>query len=160
MRGCLEPGIGLVVRTALDGLAAPRPGPDGATDPRNHGQRLADALGDVARRAMRTDLPDQGGLPVQILVTATIEQWNHHAATQAISVGGKVPSPYVQNAYGEPIRFESVLGLTAEVSVLTAVLNPFGGIVSYGREKRLVPAEMRKALMSLSSFLCKPVGIG
>jgi Domain of unknown function (DUF222)/HNH endonuclease len=44
-----------LLRTALDPLAAPTPATDGQPDPRSAGQRLADALVELARRAIAAD---------------------------------------------------------------------------------------------------------
>ncbi len=44
-----------LLRTALDPLAAPAPPDDGQHDPRSAGQRLADALVELARRAIAAD---------------------------------------------------------------------------------------------------------
>jgi hypothetical protein len=44
-----------LLRTALDPLAAPAPAADGERDPRSAGQRLADALVELARRAVAAD---------------------------------------------------------------------------------------------------------
>ncbi len=44
-----------LLRTALDPLAAPAPAADGEHDPRSAGQRLADALVELARRAIAAD---------------------------------------------------------------------------------------------------------
>ncbi|MGH3978151.1 MAG: DUF222 domain-containing protein, partial [Pseudonocardiaceae bacterium] len=56
--GQLDTENAAVVRSALDPLSAPNPGPDGERDPRTAGQRMADALVELARRAN-----DEGGLP-------------------------------------------------------------------------------------------------
>lgn len=59
-----------VLRAALDPLAGPLPKTADGPDPRTAGQRLADALVELARRALANgDLPEQGGIPPQLVVT-------------------------------------------------------------------------------------------
>jgi hypothetical protein len=53
--GTLTPEGMALLRTALDPLAAPNPRSDGERDPRSPGQRLVDALVELARRAIAAD---------------------------------------------------------------------------------------------------------
>ena len=52
--GQLDNESAAILRAALDPLAAPAPAADGEKDPRTSGQRMADALVEVARRALDT----------------------------------------------------------------------------------------------------------
>ncbi|HEX6232490.1 MAG TPA: DUF222 domain-containing protein [Jiangellaceae bacterium] len=57
------------LRTALDPLAAPTPSSDGQPDPRTAGQRLADALVELARRAIAADTFDANhGISHRVMV--------------------------------------------------------------------------------------------
>jgi hypothetical protein len=59
-----------VLRTALDPLAAPNPAADGERDPRSPGQRLVDALVELARRAIAADTFEANhGISHRVLVT-------------------------------------------------------------------------------------------
>jgi hypothetical protein len=59
-----------VLRTALDPLAAPNPADDGSKDPRSPGQRLVDALIELARRAIAADTFEHNhGISHRVLVT-------------------------------------------------------------------------------------------
>jgi hypothetical protein len=63
LNGFLDPEAGELIQTALRPLAAPQPGPDGQPDPRSSEQRTADALVELARRALdHGDPPSTGGL--------------------------------------------------------------------------------------------------
>jgi hypothetical protein len=59
-----------LLRTALDPLAAPNPAADGERDPRSPGQRLVDALVELARRAIAADTFEANhGISHRVLVT-------------------------------------------------------------------------------------------
>ena len=73
--GQLDDLSAAVVHTALDPLAAPLPRTAEGPDPRSHGQRLADALIELARRSLAGgDLPEHGGVPPQLVVTIDQQQ--------------------------------------------------------------------------------------
>src|SRR5205085_3732619 len=73
LAGLLDAEGAATVSAALDPLAAPTPSRDGGPDPRSPGRRLADALVELARRALTgttaaagsagaaARLPDAGG---------------------------------------------------------------------------------------------------
>jgi Domain of unknown function (DUF222)/HNH endonuclease len=62
------------VRTALDALAKPNPAADGTPDPRSAGQRLADALVELARRALDSgDLPGSRGHAPHLMIIAGLD---------------------------------------------------------------------------------------
>jgi Domain of unknown function (DUF222) len=66
VKGLLDPEAGEAVQAALAPLARPA-GPD---DQRSGAQRRADALGELARRALQAgDLPKEGGLRPQLTIT-------------------------------------------------------------------------------------------
>jgi hypothetical protein len=68
--GCLTSEGMALLRTALDPLAAPNPRSDGERDPRSPGQRLVDALVELARRAIAADgYETNHGISHRVLVT-------------------------------------------------------------------------------------------
>jgi hypothetical protein len=70
VEGLLEPEAGQTLLAALEPLA----GPHSAADRRSGGQRRADALGEVARRALEGGrLPETGGVRPQLTVTVELD---------------------------------------------------------------------------------------
>ena len=70
VNGLLEPEAGQTVMAALEPLARPTD----ADDPRQGGQRAADALTELARRALEAGrLPTTGGVRPQLLVTVDLD---------------------------------------------------------------------------------------
>ncbi|NEE04289.1 HNH endonuclease signature motif containing protein, partial [Phytoactinopolyspora halotolerans] len=81
--GLLGTEAAAIVRSALDPLAAPEPGEDGEKDQRTADQRLADALTELARRALATDtLPTRHGHPTQLLLLANLNTLLDHTTSQ------------------------------------------------------------------------------
>jgi hypothetical protein len=79
--GCLTSEGMAMLRTALDPLAAPNPAEDGERDPRSPGQRLIDALVELARRAIAADTFEHNhGISHRVLVTIGLDTLtaNHH----------------------------------------------------------------------------------
>lgn len=63
----------VIVRTAIEALAAPVPASDGAPDPRPAGRRRADALVALAQGAAAADRTGPMGATARVLVTTTLD---------------------------------------------------------------------------------------
>lgn len=73
LRGWLDREAAEIVRSALSPLAAPRPTTDVEVDLRDAAQRDADALVDLAQRALGGgELPTEGGERPQVVVTVSL----------------------------------------------------------------------------------------
>ena len=83
--GLLEPEAGQTVLAALEPLAHPAD----AHDDRSGGQRTADALTELARRALEAGrLPRTGGVRPQLLVTVELDSLLGHHPALAGDLGG------------------------------------------------------------------------
>ncbi len=130
----LTPECGALWRVVFDSLAAPAPSVDDSPDPRTAGQRMHDALREVPLMMLRTTaLPDSGGVVATLLVTMT--------ADQAESGAG-----YAKTAHGDLIPVRRILDLAVDSQTLSVVFDPHGGILDYGRTRRVAPSGMRLAL--------------
>ena len=136
--------------TALDALARPAPArpsdpwgtgraddttPPATRDPRTPRQRRADALVELARLALAgDDLPDTGGHRPQVVVTVDLERLQRRVGA-ATTVDGAALSP------------ATVRRLACDAGLLPAVLGSAGQPLDIGRDTRVVPAGIRRALV-------------
>jgi Domain of unknown function (DUF222) len=135
LRGCLTPACTAVWQPLLDCLSQPVPaGADGIPDGRSGGQRRHDALLDAGRRLLHSgDLPDAGGTPVTVAVTIDLTQLE--SRTGLVSTG-----------HGGAISVAQALRLACEAEVVPVVLGDGGGVLSYGRTRRIGSRAQRRAL--------------
>ena len=134
LSGTLTPEATALWQTVLDALSAPTPATDGRRDPRTGSQRRHDALLDAGQRLQRTgDLPDNGGTPVTITVTMTLDQLRQETGHTTTSRGTQLSVP-------------ALLRLAAEADIIPVVLNDAGGVLAYGRTRRLATRAQRLAL--------------
>ena len=130
----LTPAALAKCHAVLDPLAAPRPAADGTRDPRSAGQRLHDAVEEMADRLLRAGgLPDAGGTPATVLVTFTLADLLDRAGTATTSHGGTLSVP-------------EALRLAGEAEIIPVVLGDTGGVVGYGRARRVASSAQRLAL--------------
>jgi hypothetical protein len=133
--GRFTPELTVLFDTALDCLAPPRPAVDGVRDDRTPQMRNHDALIDILRRVLRSDLPDTGGLPTMLILTANV--------TDAQAGTGFASTPH-----GGLSPIGSALDLVGAGPVTSVLFSPHGGIHDYGQTKRIVPPGMRLALIA------------
>jgi hypothetical protein len=88
LQGLLEPEAGQTLLAALEPLARP----DSADDRRSGGQRRADALAELARRALEGGrLPQTGGVRPQLTVTVDLDSLLGRPGALGGAVGGVGP---------------------------------------------------------------------
>ncbi len=136
LEGRLSPTCQAIWEAILTPLAARRPedalGPDQRTLP----QRMHDAFEEAGRRLLATgDLPDQAGLPCQLIITLTLTDLERRAGRATTHHGGS-------------LSIDEALRLAADANVLPAILNDAGGVLAYGHGRRLAAPGQRKALFA------------
>ncbi len=113
-------------------LATPRPTGD-ARDERTPGQRLHDALSEVAGRLLASGtLPASGGTPATVLLTMTLDQLE--SRTGLVSTG-----------HGGQLSVNQALRLAGEAEIIPVVVDKTG-ILAYGRSRRIASPAQRRAL--------------
>jgi hypothetical protein len=132
--GRLTSTCGAEWEATIDALAAPRPAVDGTPDHRTPAQRNHDAFADIPKLLMRAEvLPTTSGLTTTLLVTLTAEQFESGSGYVATTHGGLIPTADIHVAM-------------AEGQVMSVLLDPTGGVLSYGRRQRLAPPDLRCAI--------------
>jgi hypothetical protein len=135
LAGWLDTEGAETLRAALDPLAAPQPaGPEGP-DPRSHPRRMADALVELARRALRGgDLPDNGGQPPTLVLTLGYDQLLAQLGTAGLDGG-------------EHLSAAAARRLSCDALVIPAVLGGASQPLDLGRAVRTVSGPLRRALI-------------
>jgi hypothetical protein len=129
--GRFTPDVTAMWEAVLDPLAAPQSSPDGEPDTRNPAQRRHDAVGELLTRVLASDtLPAAGGVPVTVLVRTS-------AAELESGIGVAVTSHGTQLAIGR------LLQISGDAAFLSVLCSDTGGILSYGRERRLASKGQR-----------------
>ncbi|HEX4728433.1 MAG TPA: DUF222 domain-containing protein, partial [Jatrophihabitans sp.] len=126
--GRLSPSCQAIWEAVLTPLAARRPEDALGPDDRTPGQRLHDAFEEAGRRLLATgELPDHAGLPAQLIITVSLTDLERRAGRTTTHHGGT-------------LTIDQALKLAAAGEALPAILDNAGGILTYGRSKRLASA--------------------
>jgi Domain of unknown function (DUF222) len=136
LEGRLSPTCQAIWDAVLTPLAARRPDDALGPDDRTPAQRLHDAFEEAGRRLLATgELPDHAGLPSQLIITLSLTDLERRAGRATTHHGGT-------------ISVDEALRLAAEGGMLPAVLDDNGGILGYGRSRRLASPGQRRALFA------------
>lgn len=134
LRGRLDTEAAAVLSAALDPLSAPRPTAENGPDPRTPAQRRADALVELARRALIGDqLPDNGGQRPQVVVTVPLRTLTEQLGHATLDDAG-ILSPTAARI------------LACDCQLIPAVLGSAGQVLDLGRSQRLFTGSLRRAL--------------
>jgi hypothetical protein len=168
--GRLDAESAAMVRAALDPLSAPCPGPDGERDPRTAGQRTADALVELARRAnQHGTLPAGHGVRPHLAVTVSLETLLTRAGDNGTGGGersgspaggssgdagalgsgsGQTPTAPGELGWGGPISAEAVRRIGCDAGISRVITDPASVPLDIGREQRTVTAGQWTALVT------------
>jgi len=134
--GHLDPVGGEIVHTALEAaMNGDRP----AGDLRTYGQRMGDALVELARRALRSgELPTVRGAAAQVRVSI---DWFELCAQRAAPgvAGGEL-------SFAGPITAETARRLACDAAVVRILTDPAGLPLDVGQEQRSATTAIRRAL--------------
>jgi hypothetical protein len=87
---------------------------------------MHDAFEEAGRRLLASgDLPDHAGLPAQLIITLSLTDLERRAGRATTHHGGT-------------LSVADALRLAADGDMLPAILDDAGGVLAYGRGKRLV----------------------
>jgi hypothetical protein len=135
LSGWLDREAAEILRSALSSLAVPRPATDTEVDLRTAAQRDADALVELAQRALNDgELPTEGGERPQVVITVSLPV-----------LQGRIGS--AQLAFGGPINADVARRLACDAGVIPVVLGSRGEPLDVGRPSRTVPAAIRRAVI-------------
>jgi hypothetical protein len=135
---------GAQLQTLIDAHSAPRSSTDPGTgvrvlDRRTAEQRRGEAFAQLVRLAANADDTTSGTQPVQLVVTTTLEtlraaEGQAGVAPAATETGAMVSAAWVRR-------------LACDARVIPAVLGSAGEVLDIGRQSRVVPAGIRRALV-------------
>jgi hypothetical protein len=135
LAGWLDREATEIVRSALSPLAAPRPTTDTEIDLRDASQRDADALVDLAARALSDgELPTEGGERPQVVVTISLPVLQGRIGSGSLALGG-------------PINADVARRIACDAEVIPVVLGARGEPLDVGRASRTVPTTIRRAVI-------------
>jgi hypothetical protein len=135
LAGWLDREAAEIVRSALSPLAAPRPATDAELDLRDAAQRDADALVELAQRALSDgELPTEGGERPQVVVTVSLPVLQGRIGTATLALGG-------------PINADVARRIACDAAVIPVVLGTRGEPLDVGRASHTVPTAIRRAVI-------------
>ncbi len=135
LAGWLDREAAEILRAALSPLAAPRPSTETEIDLRSTAQRDADALVELAARALESgELPTEGGERPQVVVTVSLPVLQGRIGTASLALGG-------------PINADVARRIACDAGVIPVVLGSRGEPLDIGRASRTVPAAIRRAVI-------------
>ncbi len=124
--GRLDTAAAATLAAALDPLAAPAPSTVNGPDPRGPGRRRADALVELARRALAAGrLPVSGGVRPQVVVTMSVDQLRariHEPAPGRAAARGEGCALIAGSSVREPISAAAAGQIACDAALIPAVL--------------------------------------
>jgi len=128
--------VGARAAAVLHALAAPRGIDETGPDERTAGHRMHDGFGSLLGLALRAgELPSSGGVPATVLITMTAEQFQSGTGLAVTS-------------FGQPLRVQDGFRVSGESSVAWVVHDTAGGVLNYGRTRRIASPGQTLALIA------------
>ena len=109
------------------------------------GRRRADALVELARRALAGDtLPDSGGVRPLVVVTMTLDQLNERIDAAGLDRAGcaQIAGATVR----EPLSAGAARRIACDAGLIPAVLGGPSEVLDWGRARRTATSAQRRAL--------------
>jgi hypothetical protein len=133
--GVLDPIAGARAEAWIGAHSTPRPEDATGRDERTPGQRRHDAFAELLGLGLRAgEYTTAAGSPATVHISMTAEQF--HTGTG-----------HVTTSYGQQIQVRDAFRLLDQACIAWAVHNCKGGILSYGRTRRLASREQAEALL-------------
>lgn len=137
--GRLTPACGAQLLAWLTPRSAPQPADQAASllvpDSRSHGQRMHDALEELAGLAVRrTELVDSGA-PAQVIISLTADQLQSRDG-------------WAETSFGQLITVSQALRLADEAAISLLLRDARGVVLSQGRAKRIATRSQTLALIA------------
>jgi hypothetical protein len=133
-RGRLTPSCGALLMTALTPRSAPAPAAE-RPDPRSYGQRMHDALADLAHLQVRRTELTESGAPATVIITMTAEQI-------------RARTGYAETSFGQLISIPEALCLADEAHLAMMLTNGRGAVLAEHRTKRIATRSQTLALIA------------
>lgn len=131
VRGRLSPEAATVVRSALSPLAKPMP-----SDTRSPAKRRADALVELARRALNGGtLPAEGSMRPHVGITVDLDELRRHTGVVDLDGGGTV-------------SIQTARRICCDAEIIPIVMRGGSQPLDVGRRQRLVTGPLRRALIA------------
>jgi hypothetical protein len=133
-RGMLTPACGASLLAALTPRSAPAPAAE-TPDPRSYGQRMHDALADLAQlQVRRTELTDSGA-PATVIITLTADQL-------------RARTGHAETSFGQLISIPEALRLADEADLAMMLTDGRGAVLAEHRSKRIATRAQTLALIA------------
>jgi len=134
-RGRLTAACGALLLAALTPRSAPQPTGAAGPDPRHHGQRLHDALHDLAGVAVRRTELAESGAPAQVIITITADQLTTRTGL-------------AETSFGQQLSVGQALRLADEAAISLLLRDATGAVLAHGRTKRIATRAQSLALIA------------
>jgi hypothetical protein len=140
--GRLTPTCGALLVSWLTPRSALRPVADEAqqatgtaTDSRSHGQRMHDALEELAGFAVRRTELSESGAPAQVILSMTIDQLESRTG-------------WAETSFGQLMTVDQALALADEAAISLLLRDARGVVLCHGRTKRIATRGQTLALIA------------